>query len=72
MMSDQQRREHFMADHGGVIRDPIPMGADPIGCRSCRDGQLGKIVDGKSSCGKCGRIHGFLVLKGKISYGVCL
>lgn len=69
---DAARREHFMADQGGVVRDPVPMGEEPVGCRSCRDGTLGKIVDGKSKCGKCGRTHGFMVVRGKISYGVLL
>jgi hypothetical protein len=61
-----------MMDKGGVVRDPVPMGAEPISCRSCREGKLGKIVDGKSGCDKCGRVHGFMMIKGKINYGVCL
>lgn len=66
------RREHFMSDKGGVIRDPVPMGPEPVDCRNCRDGKLGQISDGKSACKKCGRVHGFLVIKGKINYGVFL
>ena len=61
-----------MSDQGAVIRDPVQVGADPIVCRSCKDGHLGKIEDGKSSCVKCGRLHGFLRIKGEVRYGVCL
>ncbi len=72
MLNHNQSREHYMAEHAGVIRDPVPMAEPPIPCRSCHQGKLGSIVDGKSSCNKCGRVHAFLVIRGKISYGVCL
>jgi len=75
-------REHFMADRGGVVRDPILL-EDPARCRrSTRpvqgvapppcDGTLGPIVDGKADCLKCGLAHGFMVIKGQIRYGALL
>lgn len=66
------RREHWMSEHGGVIQDPVPAPIEPRPCRSCHDGHLGVIVDGKAGCNKCGRVHSFIVLKGKVSYGVLL
>jgi hypothetical protein len=76
-------REHFMSEQGGVVRDPIVL-EDPARCRrhtggtyqgrtapSC-DGMLGAIVKGRAQCQKCGLTHGFLVIKGKIQYGVML
>jgi hypothetical protein len=76
-------REHFLSQNGGVVRDPVML-EDPARCRRqtggtyqgqvappC-DGTLGQIVNGKAQCQKCGLAHGFLVVKGKIQYGVLL
>lgn len=72
-----------MSDRGGVVRDPVLL-EDPAKCRSVSrlvqgqtvggpcDGILGKIVDGKAQCQKCGLTHGFMVIGGKIRYGVLL
>lgn len=65
-------REHFMMDKGGVIQNPVQAGLEPISCRSCSGGKLGELVKDRATCRKCSRVHGFLVIKGKVNYGVCL
>lgn len=56
-----------------MVQDPVPTGVGPLECRICKKWKLGpRSDDGRAVCQKCRRVHGFIVLGGKVNYGVCL
>lgn len=71
-MTDLNQRDHGKSEFCDVVQDPVVAGTEPLGCRQCKKGKVGAVVDGRASCNKCGRLHGFIVLGGKVCYGVYL
>jgi hypothetical protein len=71
-VTEFDRRDHHPSEFRGVVADPVVVMLDPLDCRSCKDGKLGTLSEGRATCKKCGRVHGFIVLGGKVNYGVYL